>query len=276
MTQSVSQRAAYTQPGNPILIGPTDPPPFERLNPDGNASVLLICDHASNVIPAAMDNLGLDPSLLKEHIAWDIGAAEVTRRLSDKLNAQAVLAGYSRLVIDNNRQPGDPSSIPATSDETAVPGNRNLEETDQIARTDSFFWPYHHAVADGLAHLWRTGTPPALLSVHSFTPSFGGEDRPWHIGVLWNRDPRMAEPLIHELRKRPEGFPVGDNQPYSGKLLAYSLDFHAGAAGLPHCAVEIRQDLLASDQDCENWATVLAETLALVLAIPDLHKVVHY
>ena len=260
-----------------ILIGPGDPPPFERLNEDATAPVLIICDHASRAIPKAMGTLGLDESALDKHIAWDIGAADVARRLAAHLGAMAVLAGYSRLLIDLNRQPGDPGSIPEVSDSIVIPGNQNLRETDQIARTDSFFRPYHDAVSDSLAHLWRvTGVAPALFSVHTFTPTMDGKDREWHVGVLWNRDPRMPQPVIHELRKRPEKLHVGDNEPYSGKLLAYSLDLHAGAAGLPHCAVEIRQDLVDDAAGAEKWAAILAEVLDEVLKIDDLHRVEHF
>lgn len=258
------------------LIGPVDPPPFEHFNAEGTAPVLLICDHANNAIPRAMDGLGLGEEELGHHIAYDIGAAEIARRLAGKLNAAAFLAGYSRLLIDANRQPGDPSSIAGISDGITVPGNRNLSEADQVARTENFFWPYHHAIADGVAHLWRTGTAPALFSVHTFTPSMNGEDRYWHISVLWNRDPRMAEPLIHELRRREPDLHVGDNQPYSGKEVAYSLDLHAGAAGLPHAAVEIRQDLAETKEGAERWAELLSGSLAEILAIPDLHRVEHY
>ncbi len=258
------------------LIGPDDPEPFELLNPESELPVLLICDHASKTVPQEMANLGLDEATMDLHVGWDIGAAEVVRQLANDLNCMAVLAGYSRLVIDNNRQPGDPTGIPAVSDDIVIPGNQDLTETEQIARTDQFFWPYHHAITDGIAHLWRNGLPPALFSVHTFTPSMNGEDRLWHIGVLWNRDPRMAEPVIRKLRDHGEGFHIGDNQPYSGKDIAFSLDMHAGSAGLPHCAVEIRQDLVATPSGAEFWAEILAEVLHDVLSIDELHKVEHF
>ncbi len=264
-----------SQAGSP-LIGPEDPAPFVLHNPDAIVPVLLICDHASKAVPRSMDNLGIAEETLNLHVGWDIGAADVTRRLANEMSAMAVLAGYSRLLIDNNRQPGDPSSIPAASDNIIIPGNRNLTEEQQIDRTDQFFWPYHHAIADAIAHLWRNGLPPALFSVHTFTPSMNGKNRTWHIGVLWNRDPRMALPLIHKLRSHGEGLRVGDNQPYSGKDIAYSLDMHAGRAGLPHCAVEIRQDLVSTPSGAEYWAEILAEVLHDILSIDALHTVEHY
>lgn len=258
------------------LLGPTDPPPFEVLNEGAANPVLLICDHASKTVPASLDHLGLEQDILDQHVGWDIGAAAVARSLAERLNAPAVLAGYSRLVIDANRQPGDPASIPEISDEIPIPGNQSLSEEAQVGRTEAIFWPYHHRIADALAHLWREGPPPALFSVHSFTPAMNGEDRPWDIGVLWNRDPRIAEPLIYELRRHPDGLNVGDNKPYSGNQFAYSLDFHAGAAGLPNCAVEIRQDRVDTDEKAAYWAGLLAEILERIIGAPDLHRVEHY
>lgn len=261
----------------PTLIGENDPPPYEVLNPEGGASMLLICDHASRAFPEKMGIIGLDESALELHVAWDIGAAEVTRRLSKKLDAAAVLAGYSRLLIDLNRQPGDPGSIPEISDTTSVPGNQGLSEQEQLDRVESFFWPYHHAVSNALAHLWRRGPAPALFSIHSFTPSLGGEDRYWDIGVLWNRDPRLAVPLLEKLGAADDGrYHVGDNEPYSGKEIAYTIDLHAGAAGLPNCAVEIRQDLIETPEGAQHWADMLAEAFEKILAHDSLHKVEHF
>jgi predicted N-formylglutamate amidohydrolase len=259
------------------LIGENDPPAFTVLNPEGKASMLLVCDHAAPAMPQQMDHLGLDESTLDKHIAWDIGAAEVTRRLSQKLDAAAVLAGYSRLLIDLNRQPGDPGSIPEISDATTVPGNVSLSESAQLERVESFFWPYHHALANTLAHLWRRGPAPALFSIHSFTPSLAGKDRYWDIGVLWNRDPRLAVPLLDKLKQADGGgYHVGDNEPYSGREIAYTIDLHAGAAGLANCAVEIRQDLIETAAGAEHWAGVMADAFAEILAQPNLHKVEHF
>ena len=257
------------------LIGPGDPPSFDIINPDGAATMLMVCDHASRAIPAGMNILGLDQSALERHIAWDIGAAAVTRRLSEKLDAAAVLAGYSRLLIDVNRQPGDPQSIPEISDTTTVPGNTNLNEHDQLRRVESFFWPYHHAVSNSLAHLWRRGPAPAFFSIHSFTPSLAGQDRYWDIGVLWNRDPRLAVPLMDKLNALGT-LHVGDNEPYSGQDVAYTLDMHAGAAGLPNCAIEIRQDLIETPEGVEYWAQILSDAFGDILAIDNLHRVEHF
>jgi predicted N-formylglutamate amidohydrolase len=257
------------------LLGPGDPPVCEIANHEGTAALLLICDHASRAVPVALDGLGVDEAHWRQHVAWDIGASDVARGLSRRLNAVAVLAGYSRLVIDLNRQPGDPESIPKVSDDVQIPGNQGLGEAAETERVDTFFWPYHLAVNNTLAHLWRRGRPPLLLSIHSFTPSLKGEDRYWHIGVLWNRDPRLAKPLIDELRAH-DYLHVGDNEPYSGVDLAYTIERHAGAAGLPNCAVEIRQDLLEDATGVESWVNILADAMENILAREDIFRVEHF
>lgn len=260
------------------LLGPGDPPPFEHLNPEGTAPLLLVCDHASRTIPRRLGTLGLREEHLERHIAWDIGAAALTRRLSELLNAPAVLCNYSRLVIDCNRQPGDPTSIPPVSDETPVPGNQHLSEVEQEVRTDAIFWPYHRAIGDALAHLWRRvpNVAPALLAVHSFTPCMrNGTPRPWHVGLLWNRDARLVVPLLKALRADP-ALCVGDNEPYDGREVAYTMETHAAAAGLPHVGLEIRQDLIETAEGCEAWAQRLVKALDPVLGHPHIHRVEHH
>ena len=263
--------AKHPAPDRPLL-GSGDPPPFEIINPDGPAPILLVCDHASNRIPSSLGTLGLDPAQLNLHIAHDIGAAEVARHLSVHLNAPAVLANYSRLVIDINRQPGHPSSIAAVSDNIPIPGNRALSEAGRAARVEGLFWPYHRAVGNLLAKVWRRGRPPILFSVHSFTPQLGGEARPWHAGALWNRDPRLARLLVEGLNK-PGDMLIGDNLPYSGLDLAYTLDLHAGAAGLANVAIEIRQDLVADTAGTRAWGQRLAGVLAPLIGRDELHRI---
>ncbi len=254
------------------LIGPGDPPPYEVLNPDGRAAVVLICDHASPAIPAGLNDLGLAADALGRHVAVDIGAADVTRSLSRRLDAPAVLAGYSRLLIDLNRPLGDPESIPGVSDGTSVPGNRDLGEEEAAARGETFFWPYHRTISAVTAQMWQRGPAPAMFSIHSFTPSLDGEDRQWDIGVLWNRDPRLARPLIQSLRRR-DALQVGDNEPYSGRQKAHTIDLHAGAQGLANCAVEIRQDHLETRQSADHWAEILGDALEDILTMEAVHRV---
>ena len=257
------------------LIGPNDPPPFEVYNSEGTAPILFVCDHASRSIPQSMNNLGLNQAALDLHIAYDIGAAELTRMLARRLNSQAVLAGYSRLLIDCNRQPGDPQSILQVSDGITIPGNRNLSDSDQAVRAETFLWPYHHAIDTAFAQLRRTGPEPLLFSVHTFTPSLGGEDRFWDLGVLWNRDPRLAVPLI-DLLCQHRGLLVGDNEPYSGKEIAYTINLHAGSAGLANAAVEVRQDHCEIEEELTRWADIFADALEKLLAMGNLHKVEYF
>ena len=257
------------------LIGPGDPPAFEVFNQGASAPILLVADHAGRAVPQAMNSLGLDAGALQRHIAYDIGAAELTRDLARRLHAPAVLAGYSRLLIDCNRQPGHAQSVPEVSDATPIPGNRRLSEQAHAARLQSFFSPYHTAITAELARLGWAGPVPALLSIHTFTPSLGGEDRYWDIGVLWNRDPRLARPLIKKLRAEGD-LQVGDNEPYSGRHIAYTIDRHGGAAGLPNCAVEIRQDLVEDADGVGRWAAMLHRALADILVVDDLHREKHY
>lgn len=255
------------------LIGPDDPPPVEIVNAEGRAPAVVICDHAARAIPRALGGLGVCDGELCRHIGWDIGAAAVSRALARRLDAPAVLAGYSRLVIDLNRQPGDPSSIPLVSDGTAVPGNADLSDAAVEERQEAIFWPYHHTITESLGRQWRHGgLAPALIAVHSFTPVMAGRARPWHVGVLWNHDPRMAVPALRELR-RVGGLVVGDNEPYSGRDIGYTVARHAEAAGLPHVAFEIRQDLIADDAGAARWAAILGAVLAGMIGDPALHRV---
>ena len=261
----------------PRLLGPKDPLPFTVVNPDGRFPLVLVCDHASNAVPAALKQLSLGQGELARHIAWDIGAAGVTRRLAARLDAPAVLCGYSRLVIDCNRPPGDPTSIAELSDGTFVPGNRALGDAAVEARVNEVFWPYHQAITQMLAQHWRHGhgRAPALIAIHSFTPTMNGFRRPWHLGVLWNRDSRLAGPLLDRFRVDPE-LCVGDNEPYSGREVGFTMDTHGGAAGLPHVEVEIRQDLLADEVGRERWAMVVGDVLVAVLRDETLYAVKHY
>lgn len=263
------------------LLDSDEPSPFEVFNPEGGAPLLLVADHASNRIPHCLAGLGISVEDQQRHIAWDIGSADVTRALAAMLDAPAVLCGYSRLVIDCNRLPGDPDSVPVMSDGTKIPGNCNLSEAGQEIRTTDIFNPYHQAIADTLAHMWRhrPDMPPALLAIHSFTPCLRSGDnalRPWQVGLLWNRDPRLALPLLHGLRACREEFCVGDNQPYSGREIAFTVDHHAAAAGLPHAGIEMRQDEVDAPDKARVWAERLASILISLLGSTDVHRVCHY
>lgn len=250
-------------PESPLLAD-GDPPAFEILNERRSRPLLLACDHASNRVPAALQDLGLPESSLQRHIAIDIGAANVTRYLSRMLNATAVLCNYSRLVIDCNRALTDPTSILALSDGEWIPGNHELADADRQRRYTQIHQPYHQAIDEQLQRLQRPGVWPALISIHSFTPFFDQVHRPWEIGVLWDADPRIAVPLMKNLAAR--GVMVGDNEPYSGKHPAdYTIDHHAELDRLPHVSLEIRQDLIGSPEGVNKWAQCLGDALAEIL-----------
>jgi predicted N-formylglutamate amidohydrolase len=238
--------------------------------------VLLICDHASPAIPRALDGLGLAPAAVLEHIGWDIGAAAVTRLLAPALDAPAILSSYSRLVIDCNRDPGDASSIPSVSDGVAVPGNRDLSMAAREARLAACFTPYHNAIAARLDTFLASGHAPVLLSIHSFTPVMKGVARPWHIGILWDKDPRIPVPLLAALQE-DRSIVVGDNEPYSAREPAgYTVRHHAVKRGLPHVAVELRQDLIATADGAAAWAARLAAALKPILARQEIYRIEHY
>lgn len=253
------------------LLTDADPPPFEVINRDAGSHLLLVCDHASNVVPQALNKLGLDDETLQRHVGYDIGAGAVTRGLAERLDAQAVLAGYSRLVIDVNRPPGHPDSIVPENDGIAIPGNQGLSDKARRQRVREVFEPYHDAVNRALARLWDRGPAPAIFSVHSFSPRFGDKPRPWDIGVLWNRDPRIAIPLMEHLEKFELN--VGDNEPYSGHDLAYTIDMHGSAAGIANCAIEISQDQLMDRSGVLRWIDILSESILPIMDMPGLHRI---
>ena len=250
----------------------SDPSPVEHVNPEGKAPVLVTCDHASRRVPKSLRNLGLDAESLKLHIGWDIGAADVSRGLARRLDAPAILAGYSRLVIDCNRDLDDPTSIPAVSDGIPVPGNQDLSPAAKARRGDALFRPYHREIEAALDRFAARGVHPAVLSIHSFTPVMNGVERPWHIGILWDKDPRMPVPVLAALRREP-GLVVGDNEPYSAREPAgYTVRHHAVTRGLPHLSVEIRQDLIATGAGTAEWADRLVRVLTPILEDPGLYQ----
>ena len=265
--------APIIQPQNKYpLIGPDDPPPFEILNPEGTASVLFVGDHASRAFPRHMGHLGLDRTVLDKHVACDIGSADVARYLSARFDAPAVLAGYSRLLVDCNRQLYDPSAFIKVSDGIAIPGNLNLNEDEKWLRVQSFYWPYHNAITERIHQLRKGGSMPALVSIHSCTPEFDRVVRPWHFGVLWDQDPRIAVPLIENLSDG-DRVCVGDNEPYSGRHPHdFTIDFHAEPLGMPHIGIEVRQDLIGDSDGANEWGAKLGDALSSILEDPELYR----
>lgn len=258
-------------PSRPLL-GPKEPPPVTVSNPGGGAPVVIVCDHASARIPEALGTLGLDAGELARHIAIDIGAAALTRILARAFDAPAVLAAYSRLVIDCNREPKDHTSIREISEGVIIPGNRRLAAADRDLRIREIFAPYHAAVAARLAAVEARGAAPLLVAIHSFTPRFRDVVRPWHVGILSNRDRRIADRLIPALAA-DSSLVVGDNQPYSGLHFAgYTMDTHAAKRGLPSIMIEVRQDMIADDAGVARWAGILQRALEPILADPSVYR----
>ena len=197
----MSVRAAWFDQSR---LTPDDPRPYSRIGPVSvHPHFVLVCDHASNAVPAHMERLGLDQAELDRHIGWDIGAAAVTGSLSAWLDAPAYLSGYSRLVVDCNRPVGSPTAMPTVSDGTVVPANQSISPEEATARTDAFFRPYHDAIAACLDRAIGFGAVPILVAVHSFTPVFEGFARPWEVGLLYEHDDRLVQPLKEALARAP-------------------------------------------------------------------------
>lgn len=241
---------------NAELLSPSEPTPYRVMNPVAEAPVLLVCDHASCRFPESLGDMGLDPFARRCHLAIDIGAGPLTERLAEHLGVTAVLAQYSRLVVDCNRLLLDPSAFLVFGDGIFIPGNSNLTQVDKTVRSDSIYWPYHKAVTDQIGRLRSIGPPPLFVSVHSFTPVLNGISRPWEMGVLWDADEEVAGILLEQLRGA--GYKVGDNEPYTGKAPQdFTIDHHAEEIGLRHGAIEIRQDLIDDEQGVEEIAELL-------------------
>ena len=242
------------------LLGPNDCPPFDVQNADGTSEILLVSDHNGTAVPEALEGLGVPPVEMRRHVAYDIGIAAVAEFLSARFNAPLVTANYSRLVIDCNRTPGTPASIPAVSHGTEVPANRNLTAAERKARETELFDPYHEAIENLVYRMIRAGRGPVLVALHSFTPVMEGVFRPWDIGLLYKDDERLARPVIERLSADGR-ICVGDNKPYSGHLPGDSMDRHALSRGLPGVLVEFRNDLVTSGSDQAKWARFFAPLL---------------
>jgi predicted N-formylglutamate amidohydrolase len=241
-------------------VSPEPSEAFRQIGTPEPGDIVAVCDHASNHVPADID-LGIATELLEKHIAWDIGAAAVTERLATVHGIPGHLAAFSRLVCDVNREEAAPGLVPHASDGHAIPGN--LFDMDmREARIGRFFRPYH----EGLAAWLGNARPALILSIHSFTPSLESApaDRPWEIGVLYNEDDRAARvaiPLFAEA-----GCIVGDNQPYSGKVLNATMNRHAEAHGRDYLGIELRQDLVGEAASQAKWADLIAEVSRKVVA----------
>jgi len=242
------------------LLSAYEPGPFKIINPLASQPLLLVCDHASCRFPESVNDLGLDPVARRGHLAVDIGAGALTEKLAASLGATAVMAQYSRLVVDCNRQLMDPGAFLEFGDGVLVPGNRNLDQTSKDLRAQALYWPYHQAVAQQVQRLSKAGIVPAFIAVHSFTPVLNGKARPWQMGVLWDTDTRLRDIFLAGFSAA--GYEVGDNEPYSGKAPQdFTVDHHAEEPGLPHVGIEIRQDLIGKDVGVEKIAELMHQII---------------
>lgn len=242
----------------------SDPAAVDIVNPEGRSPYVLLCEHASNYIPESYGKLGLGDGDLQRHIAWDIGAAMVARRLSGLLDAPLVLSGYSRLLIDCNRPIASPTSIPEISEETVIPGNAGISDEERRYRAQTFYVPFQAAVSMVLDRRKSGGVPAKVVGVHSFTPVFKGVSRPWHAGVLFRHSRKLGIGLVESLTSF--GCPVAANQPYQiGDLSDYTVPVHGEKRGLDAVLFEVRQDLIAERTGAEGWAERLAAAMRAVL-----------
>ncbi|HEX7907778.1 MAG TPA: N-formylglutamate amidohydrolase [Paraburkholderia sp.] len=234
------------------------------IRPDAGAPVLLVCEHASNRLPPDAGNLGCAPEVFDRHIAVDLGAAELTRALAERLDATAVLCSTSRLYVDCNRSPADPEWIPARSDETVIPGNVSLDEMMRRHRAEQVFEPFHALVAAAVESCLARVGPPLIVPIHSMTPVMGSVMRPWEMAVIWG-EAHPARAAIDALRK--QGIVVGNNEPYDGRVMhGHTFVQHAVPRKLPHFALEVRQDLIADAVSVEKWAAIIATVIQALVA----------
>jgi predicted N-formylglutamate amidohydrolase len=244
-----------------LLLVKEDVAPVLDENAEGRSPFLLTCDHYGRAIPRPLGDLGLPASQLARHIAWDIGIAGVADALSKTLDARLIAQRYSRLVIDCNRPPQSPNSIPRISERTLIPGNEGLSRAAAQARRACVFEPYHRRIGEAIDRRLREGIATLLVALHSFTPVYAGIARPWHVGALYRRDTRLPPLLLEGLRAQGD-LVVGDNEPYAvSDETDYTIPVHGEARGLMNTGIEIRQDLIADAAGQRQWADRLAHVL---------------
>ncbi|MEM1317316.1 MAG: N-formylglutamate amidohydrolase [Pseudomonadota bacterium] len=249
--------------------------PCRRIEGDPASGIVLLCDHARNALPQRYGTLGLPAPQFERHIAYDPGAEMITERLAELLGCPAVLSTFSRLLIDPNRGLDDPTLVMHLSDGAIIPGNHPIDDTEIQRRVESYYVPYNTLIAETIDAAIAAGNPPMIFSIHTFTPYWKGRPRPWHGAILWDRDPRLARPLIDGLRQE-EHLIIGDNQPYDGGMANDTLYRHATARGLADALVEVRQDLCSHLEGAHEWAERLAPLLQAANPDPHLHIMKNY
>ncbi|MBO6864412.1 MAG: N-formylglutamate amidohydrolase [Alphaproteobacteria bacterium] len=265
------QCAPNATPTSQKLLTADDPVPVTVRNGDGKGPGIIVCDHASNRVPSRLGTLGLPEESLRKHIAFDIGAQGVAEVVSDMLDMPAIIGGYSRLVVDLNRPEDDFTCIREIYDGAIIPGNRRLSPADRAARIEELLHPYHQAVTDALDRKCAQLPFPAVISMHSCTDLYRDVRRPWHIGVLSNRDRRMAERVLQRLAAHRPDLTIGDNKPYSGMdPYGHTVERHALPQGRPNVLFEVRQDLIGNAAGQREFGELLGTVLKEVLGDPSL------
>ena len=242
------------------LLSKKDRLPFQLLAGKPGQSWILLGDHAGSFFPGRTKQLGLSLADRERHITYDLGIKALLERLFILTGATILMGNYSRLVIDLNRPLSYADSVTLQSDGIPIPGNQDANDQDLWQRQEEIFWPYHRAIEATLKNLLGHGLKPKIMSLHSFCCQLQGfEKRPWHAGVLWNKDDRLAGKLYNFLKQKTK-WQIGNNQPYSGQdPCSFTLPFHAEPLDLPHVLLEIRQDMLESTAQVEDWALLLAD-----------------
>ncbi|WP_128291043.1 N-formylglutamate amidohydrolase [Afifella aestuarii] len=262
---NAARAVTETAPADSYKVVPGDP----------GGGLLILCDHASRRMPPEYRDLGMPAEELERHIAYDIGAGALSEELAERLDAPAVLTQFSRLLIDPNRGEDDPTLVMRISDGAVVPGNARIGADERARRLERFYRPYHRKVSETIDQMIEAGRPPVIFSVHSFTPDWKGTRRPWHAGILWDKDPRLPLPLLEALRGE-HGLRIGDNEPYTGALAGDTLYRHGTLRGLAHALVEVRNDLISTASGIAEWAERLEALLRPLLANEELYEIRHY
>ncbi len=242
-------------------------PAYSVTNPDANTPCLITCEHASNFIPDVYNQLGLSADLLNEHIAWDRGAGKLSDFLAQKLGCTAVLCQYSRLLIDCNRPLNAPSSILEISEHHPIPGNQAISSEEKQLRAEHIFTPFHHTIESQINRLKSHFSQFPMIGIHSFSPTFHGQVRPWKFSVMWKHKTPFVQGVIEHFEQHELAPWVGFNKPYSAKeIAAHTTEYHADRNQLPNLIFEVRQDLLESDRDIQYWGEQIYQALEAVIA----------
>ncbi|WP_299343623.1 N-formylglutamate amidohydrolase [uncultured Maritalea sp.] len=250
------------QSGLQRLLGGADPDPIDFFNPQGQADVLLVCEHAGQYIPQRLEGLGLKKADLDKHIGWDIGAAALTKALATRLNAPAILQRYSRLVIDCNRPPNAPDAMPEMADNILIPGNKNLSPIEEKLRAEEIFWPFHHGVDQAISSKQFR----LVLSIHSFNPVLGAVPRPWPLAFLFRGDAQTPEKLAAAISKDQPNISIGMNQPYQiDDESDWFVPRHGELNNIPHSLIEVRNDQISDKIGQNFWADQLAHAVTQLM-----------